>query len=108
MVRPCAAVPSRARPALAPFELTTVAVAKEDASLPDPARAPEHLAIIQLCCRPRSVAEIVAYLELPHSIVAGLLADLLRLDLIMVGQPRPADALSDETLEALLEGLRSL
>lgn len=108
VVRPYAVTSGRTRPAKGSFELTTIIMAKRAASVPDSGHGPEHLAIIRMCCRPRSVAEIVAYLELPHSVVAVLLGDLLRLDLITVGQPQPADALSDETLEALVEGLRSI
>lgn len=109
VVRPYAVTSGRTRPTRGSFDLTAIVAATRPVSALGSGHGPEHVAIIRMCQQPRSVAEVVAYLDLPHSVVAVLLGDLLHLDLIAVRQPQPADArLSDETLEALLAGLRAL
>lgn len=109
VVRPYAMTFGRTRPAKGSFDLTAIIAANRPASALGSGHGPEHVAIIRMCQQPLSVAEVAAYLDLPLSVVRVLLGDLLNLDLIVVRQPQPASVrLSDETLEALLDGLRAL
>lgn len=109
VVRPYAMTFGRTRPTKGTFDLTALVLATRPASALNAGHSPEHVAIIRMCQRPISVAEVAAYLDLPISVVRVFLGDLLHLELINVRQPQPAHTrLSDETLEALLDGLRAL
>lgn len=109
VVRPYAMTSGRTRPAKGNFDLTAIIVATRPASALSPGHGPEQVAIIKMSQRPISVAEVAAYLDLPISVVRVFLGDLLNLELIAIRQPQPAHVrLSDETLEALLDGLRAL
>ncbi|MFI5753838.1 DUF742 domain-containing protein [Streptomyces sp. NPDC051569] len=83
---------------------------KELANGAAPARAmPEMLAIVELCRRMRTVAEISALLKMPLGVVRVLLSDLADQGKIRVygtghGTGRPDHAL----LERVLSGLRRL
>lgn len=67
------------------------------------------MAIIRLSQHPISVAEVAAHLDLPLSVVRVFLGDLLHLELIVVRQPQYLGRqISDELLEAMLDGLRAL
>jgi hypothetical protein len=70
---------------------------------------PEHLAIVRLCRRPLSVAEIAAHLDLPAGIVRVLLGDLFDRGFVAVQQPQPEMNVLDERMyKAVLDGLRAL
>lgn len=88
------------------LELVTLIVAK---SAPRPGMQPEHAAIVRLCQRPLSVAEISAHLRLPVSVVTVLLSDLLAEHLVFSRPPIPPAQLPDIALiEAVIDGLQRL
>ncbi len=68
---------------------------------------PEHLAIIGLCRRPLSVAEIAVYVKLPLGVVRVLCGDLIERGLVITRSPnyQPAQSPDLETLQAVLDGL---
>lgn len=109
VVRPYAVTAGRTRPAKGTFDLVSIVASTRSTSALSPRYGPEPVAIIRMCQRPLSVAEISAHLDLPINVVRVLLGDLLDSGLIMVRQPLPVEQqLSDETLEAMLDGLRAL
>jgi hypothetical protein len=109
VVRPYAMTSGRTRPAKGTFDLVTIIAATRPAAALAPGWGPEHVATVEMSQRPISVAEIAAHLDLPISVVRVFLGDLLHADLITVGPSPPADRhFSDETLEAMLNGLRAL
>ncbi|MEV7087075.1 DUF742 domain-containing protein [Streptomyces sp. NPDC093085] len=75
-----------------------------------PARVmPEMLAIIELCRRMRTVAEVSALLKMPLGVVRVLLGDLADQGKIRVyGTGREADQPDHALLERVLSGLRRL
>lgn len=88
------------------LDLVTLLVSR---SSPQPNMQPEHAAIVRMCQRPLSVAEISAYLKLPVSVVTVLLADLLADDRVEARAPMPAAALPDpQLLEEVMHGLQNL
>ncbi|MDT8913257.1 DUF742 domain-containing protein [Amycolatopsis sp. PS_44_ISF1] len=68
---------------------------------------PEHLAIVQLCRRPVSVAEIAVYVKVPLGVVRVLCGDLIERGLVITRSPSPAPAGAPDldTLQAVLDGL---
>ncbi|MGK4579006.1 DUF742 domain-containing protein [Kitasatospora sp. HPMI-4] len=88
------------------FDLVTLVVSRSE---PTPMMQPEHAAILRICGSPLSVAEISAYLRLPASVVAVLLADLLAEGRIEARAPVPQAVLPDRALlEAVIHGLQRL
>ncbi|MCB5165092.1 DUF742 domain-containing protein [Streptomyces bambusae] len=84
-------------------------VATLDTTTDAPVRLPEMRAIVEVCRRMRTVAEISALLKLPLGVVRVLLSDLADQGRIRVygtghGSGRPERAL----LERVLSGLRRL
>lgn len=71
---------------------------------------PEHLAILALCERPLSVAEIVSFLKVPLAVVRVLCADLVERGDVIVRSPsvQQAKAPDRQLLEAVLHGLNNL
>lgn len=109
VVRPYAMTRGRTRPARGTFDLITVVVAARDAGTAEVGFGPEHLAILRLCERPLSVAEVAAKLNLPAGTIRVLLGDLFDQGLINLREPRAATLLPDESVfQAVLNGLRSL
>jgi hypothetical protein len=110
VVRPYAMTGGRVRPSAGGFDLLTYVVA-EDASPPhDAALQPEHLAIIELTRRPRSVAEIASGVDLALGVVRVLLGDLLHHRLITVHEP-PGGGTSlpnEDVIKAVIDGLKAL
>ena|SRR6187399_3336078 len=68
---------------------------------------PEHLAIVRVCRRPLSIAEIAAHVKLPLGVVRVLCGDLVERGLVITRSPthRSAQAPDLETLQAVLDGL---
>lgn len=88
------------------LDLVTLIIAR---SGPRPGMQPEHVAIMQLCQSPLSVAEVSAYLGLPVSVVTVLLGDLLAADHVSSRPPVAPAQLPDLALiEAVIDGLRKL
>lgn len=92
--------------ASATLDLVTLIVAK---SGPRPGMQPEQAAIIRICHRPLSVAEISAHLGLPVSVVTVLLSDLIAEKRVLTRPPVPPAKLPDIALiEAVIDGLQKL
>jgi hypothetical protein len=109
VVRPYAVTGGRTRPTAGEFDLITLVVAtKPVAGVREPL-SPEHHAILRLCQRPQSVAEVSAHLDLPVGIVRVLLGDLLDRGLILARGPNTSTPQpSQRVLKAVINGLRSL
>ncbi|MER6910821.1 DUF742 domain-containing protein [Streptomyces sp. NPDC000594] len=90
----------------ATLDLVTLIVAK---SQPRHGMQPEQAAIIRLCHRPLSVAEISAYIGLPVSVVTVLLSDLLLAEQVIARAPVQPALIPDRALiEAVIDGLQKL
>jgi hypothetical protein len=108
VVRPYAMTSGRTR-ASGDFDLISLVVATRAVAPTDIGIGPEHHAIVRLCQRPLSVAEIAAHLDLPVGIVRVLLGDLLDRELILARAPQPASQLPNERIfKAVINGLRAL
>lgn len=109
VVRPYAMTSGRTRPTKGTFDLVSIIRATGPVGRLGPGAPPEQVAIIRLSQHPISVAEVAAHLDLPLSVVRVFLGDLLHLELIVVRQPQYLGRqISDELLEAMLDGLRAL
>ncbi|MFB9239093.1 DUF742 domain-containing protein [Plantactinospora siamensis] len=109
VVRPYAVTRGRARTESGSFDLISLVVATERTPTAEMGLGPEHLAIVALCQRPLSVAEIAAHLNLPLGTVRVLLGDLVERELVRVREPRATAALPDDSVfEAVINGLRAL
>ena len=109
VVRPYAVTGGRTRPTAGDFDLITLVVATQPVGSVREPLNPEHSAILRLCQRPQSVAEVSAHLDLPVGIVRVLLGDLLDRGLILARGPNASAAQpSQRVLKAVINGLRSL
>ncbi|MGW0821304.1 DUF742 domain-containing protein [Streptomyces sp. NPDC002845] len=109
LVRPFTLTGGRTRPSRTDFTLITTVTAVD----PPPAGAmrpqPEHARILRLCPRPIAVAELAAHLDLPVSVVAIMLCDLLEAGRITVHPPRPVSRTADlDLLQKVRDGLGRL
>ncbi|MEY9927553.1 hypothetical protein ABH926_002187 [Catenulispora sp. GP43] len=94
----------RSAPA-ADLDLVTLIVAADAAP---PGLSPEQATIMRLCRRPLSVAEVSAYVRLPFSATAILVADLLATGLLVQRRPIRAAGVDPELLKKVINGLRRL
>ncbi|MGN9775813.1 DUF742 domain-containing protein [Micromonospora sp. H33] len=109
VVRPYAVTRGRARPVAGTFDLISLVSATRAAVTPEIGLGPEHVAIVGLCQRVQSVAEIAAHLDLPVGTVRVLLGDLMARELVQVREPRTTAGLPDNSVfEAVINGLRAL
>ncbi|MGH3320941.1 MAG: DUF742 domain-containing protein [Streptosporangiaceae bacterium] len=109
LVRPYALTQGRTRPAQEAFDLITLIVTAGASPAETAGFGPEHVAILDLCRRPLSVAEVAARLNLPLAVVRVLAGDLLEQGLIVVRQPSPVSQLPDErVLKEVINGLEAL
>lgn len=71
---------------------------------------PEHRAIVRLCRKPVSIAEIAAHVKVPLGVVRVLCGDLIDRGLVITRSPiRDRAKTPDlETLQAVLDGLIKL
>jgi hypothetical protein len=110
LVRPFALTGGRTRPSRADFTLIATVTAVD----PPPAGAarpqPEHTRILRMCAEPLAVAELAARLDLPVSVVAILLSDLLEAGRITVRPPRPVSrtTVDLDLLQKVRDGLGRL
>ncbi|MBM0238843.1 DUF742 domain-containing protein [Micromonospora sp. ATA32] len=108
VVRPYAVTRGRARP-VGTFDLISLVTATRADVTPEAGLGPEHMAIIGLCQRMQSVAEVAAHLDLPVGTVRVLLGDLVERSLVQVREPRTTAGLPDDSVfEAVINGLRAL
>jgi hypothetical protein len=109
VVRPYAVTGGRARPVTGSFDLISLVTATRADVTPEIGLGPEHLAIVGLCQRMQSVAEIAAHLDLPVGTIRVLLGDLVARSLVQVREPRTTAGLPDNSVfEAVINGLRAL
>ena len=94
----------RSAPA-AGLDLVSLIVAADAAP---PGLSPEQAAIMRLCRRPLTVAELSAHLRLPFSATAVLVADLLAGGLAVQRRPARAAGVDPEVLKQVINGLRRL
>jgi hypothetical protein len=109
VVRPYAVTRGRARPVTGKFDLISQVRTTRQVTARDVGLGPEHLAIVALCQRRLSVAEVAAHLDLPLGTIRVLLGDLLERQVVRVFEPRPAPILTDDSIfEQVINGLRAL
>ncbi|AEB46256.1 MULTISPECIES: DUF742 domain-containing protein [Micromonospora] len=109
VVRPYAVTGGRARPVTGTFDLISLVMATRTDVSPEIGLGPEHLAIVGLCQRMQSVAEIAAHLDLPVGTVRVLLGDLVARSLVQIREPHGTVGVPDNSIfEAVINGLRAL
>lgn len=111
LVRAYALTRGRARPATQgeDFEMIAIIATVSTPAYATPGLGPEHMSILELCVRPRSVAEISAQLGLPLVVVRVLLGDLLTHRFIVVRRPQQEhQTVTEELLREVLHGLEAL
>ncbi|RIV36853.1 DUF742 domain-containing protein [Micromonospora radicis] len=109
VVRPYAVTGGRARPVTGTFDLISLVMATRTDVSPEIGLGPEHLAIVGLCQRMQSVAEIAAHLDLPVGTVRVLLGDLVARNLVQIREPQSTLGVPDHSIfEAVINGLRAL
>lgn len=71
---------------------------------------PEHIAIIDMCQRPLSIAELSAYINVPLGVVRVLCGDLADRGDVIIRSPsrRVQDQPNRELLQGVLDGLCKL
>jgi hypothetical protein len=108
LVRPYTMTGGRTRPSSAGFDLVAYIMTVEQPPS-DVDLHPEHLAALDACQRPLSVAELASELDLPLGVIRVLLGDLLERGLVMVREPAKDLKLPDQRLlEAVMDGLQAL
>ncbi len=109
LVRPYTLTRGRVRPTAAGprLDLITIVVAARDRR--ERPLEPERRAILELCRRPISVAEVSARLDIPLTVVRVLLGDLLGDGDIRTRAATPISQLPEKkVLQAVLDGIRRL
>jgi Protein of unknown function (DUF742) len=108
VVRPYALVRGRTKPTGETLDVISMAYSLR-MSVPDPADLePEHLALLQRCAIPMSVADLASALDLPLGVIRILLADLRDRDLLRIHRPRPERLTDIRLLKEVADGLRRL
>ena len=108
VVRPYALVRGRTKPTGETLDVISMAYSLR-MSAPDPAELePEHLALLQRCAVPVSVADLASTLDLPLGVIRILLADLRDRELIRIHRPRPERLTDIRLLREVADGLRRL
>jgi hypothetical protein len=108
VVRPFAVTGGRTRAAQIPLDVATQVMAAH--ALADRiGLEPEHIAILDLCRYPQSVAELAAYVNLPLMVIKVLLGDLIERGDVLIGSQALATEPPDRhVLQAVLDGIRAL
>jgi hypothetical protein len=109
LVRPFALTGGRTRPDRTDFTLITTVTAVDPPPTWGARPQPEHTRILRLCARPIAVAEVAAHLDLPVSVVAIMLCDLLQAERITIHPPHPVSNTPDlDLLQKVRDGLGRL
>lgn len=106
LVRPFALTQGRTKPTRAyPIEALVQTAAD---SVGKPAGSPEKTAIVKMCTRSISVAEIAAHLHLPLGVVRVIIADLADSGAVVVHTKAANASPNAQLLQRVLGGLRKL
>lgn len=109
VVRPYAVTRGRTRASRDGFELIAIIATAATSTFAPPGTGPEHVAILELCVRPLSVAEVSARMRLPLGVIRVLLGDLQDYGLIVVRRPELDNRPHNERLlKEVLNGLQAL
>ncbi|MBE3002214.1 DUF742 domain-containing protein [Nocardiopsis sp. HNM0947] len=109
LVRPYTMTKGRTRPGTDGGRLDLITLVVTVADREDRAREPEHEAILRLCRKPVSVAEVSARLDVPLTVVRVLLSDLLVEGDLRTRAAAPVTKLPEKkVLQAVLDGIRRL
>lgn len=109
VVRPYALTRGRTRPTGEVLDLIALVTAVRGVEVDAVGLDPEHLALLQMCRLPTSVADLAADLDLPLGVVQILLADLRDRSLIHVHHPTlPSQMPDPRILKEVADGLRRL
>lgn len=109
LVRPYTMTRGRTRPrdGTARLDMITIVMAAHDPG--SGSREPEQEAILRLCRKPMSVAELSARLDLPLTVVKVLLSDLVADGDVRTRAAVPVARLPEKKiLQAVLDGIRRL
>ncbi|MFC0432422.1 DUF742 domain-containing protein [Kutzneria buriramensis] len=108
LVRPYAMTGGRTRPGAAWLDVATQVVTVPSAS-ERLGLGPEHQAILDLCHRALSVAELASYVNVPLVVIKVLISDLMDRGDVVVRPPAQAlQAPGRDLLQAVLDGVRAL
>ncbi|WP_067458849.1 DUF742 domain-containing protein [Actinomadura macra] len=110
VLRPFAVARGRTRQADADLDLIAI-VRTAEVPIPDPSTlGTEDELILDLCLRPRSVADLAVDMALPVGVIRVLLGDLLRRGLVTVRRPAGAGGGRPDPrlLKEVIDGLRAL
>ena len=109
LARPYARTGGRTRPDR-DLSLEALVTTSEQGRRHDGARTEEHRRICDFCTTARTVADIVAELQLPLGVMKVIVADMATAGLVLVHQPGLAfgDQSSREFMQRVLNGLHAL
>ncbi|WP_461008414.1 DUF742 domain-containing protein [Streptomyces capparidis] len=109
LVRPFTLTGGRTRPSRSDFTLITLVTTVEPLPSRSAGLPPEHMEILRRCRAPMAVAELSAHLDLPVSVVAIMLSDLLEEGRITASSPRRVSVIRDPVLlQKVRDGLGRL
>lgn len=109
LVRLYAMTKGRTRHARAGLDLMAIITAAGAAPDKRARLGPEHEAILRVCQRPRSVAEISTDLDIPLGVLRVLLGDLLDRTLIVVSKPTAVTEVpGEQVLREVIDRIRAL
>ncbi|GLU49730.1 DUF742 domain-containing protein [Nocardiopsis ansamitocini] len=87
--------------------ISVVIAARSDVD--ETALEPEQLAILRLCGRPLSVAEVSAHVDIPVAVVKVLISDLIGRGHVLARAPYTSQSpVGRDILQAVLDGIRRL
>lgn len=108
LVRPYAMTRGRTKPAHSDLNMITLVVAAKD-DVDTVGLDADHVAILELCRRPLSIAELSARLDVPIVVVKILVSDLIELREVLARNPsRDVQVPDMKLLQAVLDGVRRL
>ncbi|MBR8744591.1 DUF742 domain-containing protein [Nocardiopsis sp. MG754419] len=109
LVRPYTITKGRTRPSAEGGGLDLITIVRAVEGHGERPRGPERQAILDLCRRPISVAEISARLDIPLTVVRVLLGDLITQGAVRTRAATPMTKLPEKkVLQAVLDGIRRL
>lgn len=104
LVRPFAVTRGRTQPTQF-LEMVTLVVTVSSTTAP----SPEHHAILRMCVRPLSVAEVAAAVDLPLGAAKVLISDLIESGAMIFRAPDTGDHSFDRQLiRTVIDGIRRL